>query len=163
MTYFDHNRPQEPYQPAFPPQEKVDVAYPVDEDDDRIYTEEDYAMAPDGDAFFPDEADDAELGAYDGAAQPFSYAGSYDTVTGSLLDDEDMLLDEDPLADELLTDEERQELRRSTWQLLAGLGDFAGVILGTAVILVLIALLVSLLNWLVSDVSQTFTIWQTRI
>lgn len=163
MTYFDHNHPQEPYHSAFRPQEKVDVAYPVDEDDDRVYTEEDYAIAPDGDAFLPDEADNADFDAYDGAAQPFSYAGSYDTVTGDLLDDGDALLDEDPLADDLLTDEERQELRRSTWQLLAGLGDFAGVILGTAAILVLTALLVSLLNWLVSDISQTFTLWQTRL
>ncbi len=154
MTYFDHNRPQEPYQPAFRPQDKADIAIPVDEDDDRVYTEEDYAIAPDGDAFLPDEEE---------LPPPFSYAGSYDTVSGDLLDDEEMLLDEDPLADELLTDEERLELRRSTWQLLAGLGDFAGVILGTAAILILVALLVSLMNWLVSDISQTFTLWQIRL
>jgi len=164
MTYFDHNRPQEPYQPTFPPPDKGDIAIPVDEDDDRIYTEEDYAIAPDGDAFLPDEEE---------LPPPFSYAGSYDTVSGVLLDDEEdnlderalaeSILDEDPLADELLTDEERLELRRSTWQLLAGLGDFAGVILGTAAILILVALLVSLMNWLVSDISQTFTLWQIRL
>lgn len=156
MTYFDHNRPQEPYQSAFRQPEHVDVAYPVDEDDDRVYTEEDYAMVSDGDAFLPDDMEEAALDPFEGAAQPFSYAGSYESA-------DEELLDEDLLADDLLTEEEKQELRRSTWQLLAGLGDFAGVILGTAAILVLIALLVSLLNWLVSDVSQTFTLWQTRL
>lgn len=160
MTYFDHNRPQEPYQSAFRQPEHVDVAYPVDEDDDRVYTEEDYAMAADGDAFLPDDMETVSAPPL-ADMQPFSYAGSYESADGDLLDEE--LLDEELLADDLLTDEEKQELRRSTWQLLAGLGDFAGVILGTAVILVLIALLVSLMNWLVSDVSQTFTLWQIRL
>ena len=41
--------------------------------------------------------------------------------------------------------------------------DFVAIIAGTAAILILIALLVSLLNWLVSDVSQTFTLLQTHI
>jgi len=162
MTYFDHTRQHEPHQPAFRPPERPDVAYPVDEDDDRIYTEEDYALAPDGDAFLEDEAEDGYPPA-DAPVQPFSYAGSYDTADGSLLEDEEALWDEDPLSEELLTEEERQELRRSTWQLIAGLGDFAGVILGTAAILVLIALLVSLINWLASDISQTFTLWPMRI
>ncbi len=64
--------------------------------------------------------------------------------------------------EEFLTDEERTELRRSRWMLLGGLGDFAGVILGTAAILVLVMLLVSLLNWLMSDISQSFTLLQMR-
>ena len=36
------------------------------------------------------------------------------------------------------------------------------MILGTVVILVLVALLVSLLNWLVNDVTQTFTLLQMQ-
>ena len=59
-----------------------------------------------------------------------------------------------------LTDEERAELRRSNWQMISGLADFAGVILGTAAILLLVALLVSLLNWLVNDLNQSFTLLQ---
>ena len=62
-----------------------------------------------------------------------------------------------------LTDEERAELSRSNWRLLAGLADFGGVILGTAAILVLIALLVSLMNWLINDISQTFILLQTQL
>ena len=74
------------------------------------------------------------------------------------MDDTDPLLD-----DELLTDEERNELRRSHWKLLAGLADFAGVILGTVAILVLIMLLVSLLNWLINDISQSFILLQKHL
>ena len=154
MTYFTHRRAPEPHQPAFR-REGTNIAYPVDDDGDRLYTEADYAVPADGDAFLPDEANDAPV-------SPFSYAGSYDTTMAD--PDEDALLaDDDPLALELLTEEERQELRRSNWRLMAGLADFAGVILGTAAILVLVALLVSLVNWLVADVSQTFTLWQMRL
>ncbi|MGN0795187.1 MAG: hypothetical protein ACI4MG_12050 [Aristaeellaceae bacterium] len=157
MTYFRHDSAQAPYQPSPVPQANPDVAYAVDDDGDRVYTEADYGVAPDGDAFLPDETDDSRY------APPFSYAGSYETEDGALLDDDLALTDDELLDEDLLTDEERQELRRSTWQLIAGLSDVAGIILGTAAILVLIALLVSLLNWLADDISQTFTLWQHRI
>ncbi len=74
-------------------------------------------------------------------------------------------LDEEDLADledDLLTEEEQAELRRSNWALLSGLADFAGAILGAGAILVLVMLLVSLINWLMSDISQTFTLLQMR-
>ena len=87
---------------------------------------------------------------------PLQMAG-YDPLYQSETDCYD---DGDPLDDDLLTPEEQEELRRSHWQLLANLGDLAGVILGTIVILVLIMLLVSLLNWLVGDMSQSFTLLQ---
>jgi len=64
---------------------------------------------------------------------------------------------------EFLTDEERAILRHNRWQMLANLWDFLGVIAGTALILVLMALLISLLNWLGSDIRQTFTLWQTKM
>ena len=64
---------------------------------------------------------------------------------------------------EFLTDEERALLRRDRWQLLANLWDFLGVIVGTALILALIVLLISLLNWLSSDIRQTFALWQTKM
>ena len=65
--------------------------------------------------------------------------------------------------DDLLTDEEKAALRRSRWRVLASLGDFAGVIVGTAVILILIALIISLVHWVRSDITQSFTLWQTRM
>ena len=64
---------------------------------------------------------------------------------------------------DLLTDEERAYLRRSHWQLISGLTDFAGVIVGTAAILVLMMLLISLINWLVGDLSQSFILLQKHL
>ncbi|MBQ8201156.1 MAG: hypothetical protein IJZ74_05250 [Clostridia bacterium] len=167
MAYFRQRRSQEPYQPAF--RRSNAESYAVDEDGDRIYTEDDYAEPaseaewyPDEDAFAPDGADDA------GAAfDPFNIPGGSFRYTEAFDDEDDETgefpPDGDPLADELLTDAERAALRRNHWRLLAGLADFIGVIAGTAAILVLIALLVSLLNWLMADINQTFTMWQTRI
>lgn len=69
----------------------------------------------------------------------------------------------DALDENDMTDEERALARRDRWQVLAGVGDFLAVIAGTAVILILIALLVSLVNWVHADISQSFTLWQTKI
>lgn len=163
MSYFDPTRQQPAYQPAFqqepaPPA----IAYPVDADGDRVYTEEDYAVEPDGDAFLPDDAEQPYFDPFAAPPAPLSYSGAFDSLNFQEEDDaQQEYAFEDYDEEDYLTEEERQELRRSSWQLLAGLADFAGVILGTAVILILIALLVSLLNWLVADISQTFILLQT--
>ena len=164
MSYFDHRQRQQSYQPTFQhepaaphPTDDAALAYPVDEDGDRIYTEEDYGVPADGDAFLPDEEDESVLYAADpfAAQTPYTYNGSYEST------DPEEAWDEEDLPDEaLLTEEEQAEMRRNNWRLAAGLADFAGIIVGTAVILVLIALLISLINWLVNDVSQTFTLLQ---
>lgn len=143
-------------------------------DDDRIYTEEDYAIhdvsdmqaapAPieedhyQDDAFLPDD-DESPWDNLDEAPLP---AGAGDEEYSRLFEgvfdqgeDEDDLLEDD-----LLTDEELAELKRSRWQLISGLGDFVGIILGTAAILVLVTLLVSLINWLVNDMNQSFILLQ---
>lgn len=140
-----------------PPRDPQPPVYSVDDDGDRIYTEEDYGMPADGDAFLPDEENEAELYADAFVHQPYTYTGSYESMDDTGDDWEEERKD---YADYELTDEERAELRRSNWKLLAGLADFGAIILGTAVILVLIALLVSLMNWLINDVSQTFTLLQ---
>ncbi len=163
MSYFNHQQPQQPYQQTF--RQPPAVAYPVDEDGDRIYTEEDYAIPADGDAFYPDDAEESALYAepYDdpfAAPPPLSYMGNYDSLNANPQEDWD---EDSGYDDDMLTAEDREELRRSTWRLLATLADFGGVILGTAAILVLIALLVSLMNWLINDISQTFTLLQTQL
>lgn len=156
MTYFDKTDPQETLVPAYRRPE-LPVAVPEDDaDDDRIYTEEDYALPQDGDAFLPDE-EEFYPEPFDPPTAAFSYAGSYDSLLDTQDEQEDFF-DED--LDDLLTEEDRLELRRGTWKTLASVSDFIGVILGTAAILLLVALLASLLNWLVSDISQTFTLWQ---
>lgn len=156
-------------------------AYRMDADGDRLYTEDDYAAPeaipdeweaqgaylPEGEtpdeAFLPDEeawGEESAWPAEDAAwqADPFSAAGGDFAFSADFTDE--ALLDDDPLAEDLLTEEERAELKRSNWKLIAGLADFAGVIIGTAAILVLITILVSLLNWLMSDISQTFVLLQ---
>lgn len=62
-----------------------------------------------------------------------------------------------------LTEEEQAELRQNHWRLLSGLGDFVSIIVGFVVILVLITMLVSLLNWLYSDVLQSISLFQTMM
>jgi len=158
MPYFDQTRTQEPYRAAFRPEETKAIPVMLDEDGDRLYTEDDYALPADGEAFMPDDDGTA---VFCEPTYPTSYSGSYSTLRPD--EDDDDFLDNDRLDESYLTDEERQELHRSSWKLLAGLADFAGIILGTAAILVIIALLMSLINWLSEDIGQTFTLWQGRL
>ncbi len=65
--------------------------------------------------------------------------------------------------DEYMTEEDKQWQRQGKWRVLAGLGDFLGVIAGTVAILVLVALLISLVHWVQADIRQSFTLWQTKM
>lgn len=56
---------------------------------------------------------------------------------------------------------EKQE-KRDKWRLASGVLEFAGVVLGVACILVLLALLFSLISWLRQDIAATFTIMLDR-
>ena len=161
-------------------QRRVKTAPPPEllPEEDRVYTEEDYAIPAEpftdewaaeqevypsagwtGENFMPDEAfepDEEELLPEPAWTENFPGADEAPSRFGSF----DYTDDIDPLSDELLTDEEQAELKRSHWQLIAGLADFAGVIAGTAAILVLMTLLISLINWLVNDMSQSFILLQ---
>ncbi len=68
---------------------------------------------------------------------------------------------ETPLDD--LTEEEEAEMNRTRWHFLANLGSFISVAAGCGVILVLVMMLVSLLNWLYSDVTQSIALFRTMI
>lgn len=157
---------------------------PVDQDGDRIYCEDDYIARPAADAY-PDEWDAPQPVGWTGENALSDEAFRPDEEELPLGDEWDAAPEEgylsygdgeeyqprfdgeesydddlDPLDDELLTDEERAELRRSNWQMISGLADFAGVIIGTAAILVLVTLLVSLINWLANDLNQSFILLQ---
>ena len=69
----------------------------------------------------------------------------------------------DPLDEDYLTEEEQAELRRSQWQLLSNLADLAGIIIGAAVILLMVMLLISLLDWVAGDLVQSFTLLQNNL
>lgn len=153
--------------------------------EDRVYTEEDYAIPSSaepvhdewadeqevypsagwtGENFMPDDAfepDDEEVFPEPSWTENFPGAQEeYASRFSSAFDTSDDL---DPLAEDLLTEEEQSELKRSHWQLIAGLADFAGVIVGTAAILLLLMLLISLINWLVNDMSQSFILLQKHL
>lgn len=68
-----------------------------------------------------------------------------------------------PYEDDYLDEQERREARQMRWKVLAGAGDVLAVLAGTVVILVLVALLVSLITWVQADMSQSFTLWQTKL
>ena len=65
--------------------------------------------------------------------------------------------------EDYLTEEEQLELRQSKWRMLAGIGDIFAVLASTVVILLLVALLISLITWVQADISQSFTLWQTKL
>ena len=75
---------------------------------------------------------------------------------------DDEYLEED--IDYLEDDPEMQHvLHTGRLRVAAGVADFLSVIAGMVVVLVLIALLVSLINWLVSDAGQMFALLQRRL
>lgn len=61
-----------------------------------------------------------------------------------------------------IREEERQQ-KRDRLRFAAGMSDFVGVILGVLVILVMLLLIFSLVNWLRRDISNTFTLLNTRL
>lgn len=55
-----------------------------------------------------------------------------------------------------------KEDRQDRFRVAAGVMEFLGVVLGVIAVLVLFTLLVSLVNWLMKDISGTFAILRTR-
>ena len=52
--------------------------------------------------------------------------------------------------------------RTNRWRMIIGVGDFIGVVAGVVCILLMLALLFSLVNWLRFDISNTFAILKSR-
>ena len=62
-----------------------------------------------------------------------------------------------------LSEEERSEIRKGRIRLLFGAGKLTGIIAGSVVILLLLALLFSMVNFLIGDISKNFTLLLTRL
>ena len=77
----------------------------------------------------------------------------------SLMEDPDET--EDDMGDEP-DPEELRLARRRKYRIAAGIGDLAAVLIGTGVILALVAFLINILQFVSSDFSRTFSLWQTR-
>ncbi len=56
----------------------------------------------------------------------------------------------------------QQVEKQNHWRMAAGMAEFFGVVLGVVCILILLALLFSLLNWLRQDINSTFAIIKTH-
>ena len=64
--------------------------------------------------------------------------------------------------EELLSEEEKLEEKRRRFRIAAGIGDVSAILFGTALILVLVALLINMLQFVSSDFAQNFSLFQTR-
>jgi hypothetical protein len=61
-----------------------------------------------------------------------------------------------------LSEEERAELRRSRFRLAAGAANLVAVIGGAVLILVLLALLFNMINFVSNDMTRNFSLFQTN-
>ena len=59
-------------------------------------------------------------------------------------------------------EEEERAARQDRLRFAAGMSDFVGVILGVLVILIMLLLIFSLVNWLIRDINNTFTFINRR-
>jgi len=148
---------QETYVPggreAYPEEMYPEEMYPKEMYSEEMYAEEMYPQQNYDDGYYDE-------GYGDGYEHQEAYLEDYPDE-----DDYNIDMAEDDL--DLLDDEsyrEEKKLRRiGRFRMAAGVMDFLGVIGGMITIFILIALLISLVNWLYADILQTFTILQTRL
>ena len=81
----------------------------------------------------------------------------YDDGFDELLEEGEEDLPEDPVLEEELRQEKQRKFRFA-----AGLGNFGATLVGVALILVLIAFLIAMVQFISSDFSQNFSLLQTR-
>lgn len=122
-----------------PEENYYDADYPAEAYADEHYAQSDYQA-------------DAYRGGYDEPGMDEETDAAY-TID---MDGDDL----DYLDDETYH-EERKLRRLGRFRVAAGVFDFLGVIAGMIAVLVLIALLVSLLNWLQADILRSVTILQS--
>ena len=89
--------------------------------------------------------------------EDYSEDDSYDGGFDELTDEEDPVPKEDPLSEE-----ERRLEKRRRFRIAAGIGDLSAILFGTALILALVALLINMIQFVTSDFSQNFSLFQTR-
>ena len=105
------------------------------------------------------------------AGEEESGGGLFSASTEDGFDDQyddgfDDLYEDSPEDPGVLPEEEDPELRREArlrkFRIAAGIGDLGAVLAGAAVILILVAFLISMLRFVSSDFSRTFSLWKTQ-
>ena len=64
--------------------------------------------------------------------------------------------------EEELSEEERSELRKKRFRMMSGAGNLTAVITGTLAVLVLLALLMSMIGFVLNDADRNLTLFQTH-
>lgn len=64
--------------------------------------------------------------------------------------------------DYFIEKEEERQQRQDRLRFAAGMSDFVAVILGAVVILTMVLLILSLLNWLMGDIRDTLNLLNSR-
>ena len=162
MAYFQRKRAAEPEsytrkfhtaREAFSDSSAGD-AYAGDYDDPAV----------DG-ADFPDRTDTpdgAEMNGADPEGADWESAEYDDGFQDDDLYNDGMYDDFGDEAEEEWTEEELAEEKKHRFRILAGVGDLTAILVGTALILVMVALLIQMINFVTADISQNFTIWTTK-
>lgn len=88
-----------------------------------------------------------------------TYEEEYDTDTDYDDGFDELTAEEEP---EELSEEERQERKRGRFRLAMGAGNLVAVIGGAVAILVMLALLFNMINFVVNDMSRSFSLFQTN-
>ena len=61
-----------------------------------------------------------------------------------------------------LTEEEREDIRKGRFRLIFGVGNLTGIVIGSMLILLLLVLLFNMINFVTTDISRSFTLFQTK-
>ena len=61
-----------------------------------------------------------------------------------------------------ISEEERQERRRSRIRMFFGAGNLFGVVAGTVLILLLLTLIISMVYFVINDMGRSFSLFQTN-
>ena len=61
-----------------------------------------------------------------------------------------------------LTEEEKNAIRKKRFRVMSGAGNLTAVITGSVVILILLALLMSMVSFVLNDADRNFTLFQMR-
>lgn len=128
MAYFKQNEPEETRRNStVSPEQEYDAEYAPEESRGNVpFSDQPYAAYDDDGPVYDDDGYD------DGFDEPADYT------------------------EEELSEEEKQAQKRDRIQMLFGAGDLTGIIAGTIVILLLVAFLFQMINFVRDDIHEFF-------
>ena len=87
------------------------------------------------------------------------YEPDYDDGFDALMEEEVEPVEAEPA----LSEEEIRDAKRRKYRIAAGFGDFGAVLLGVVAILILVAFLINMIQFISNDFRQNFSLLQTRL